>query len=287
MIPHLPGWAREYDGDTLVLSPAGDPDRGQIRYREHLGTPAPPEELLAAQLALDPELEIEDVTAPEALVTHEGEYAALVNVRCRLDGLLLSRDIGGVYGDAHVARVAAVTGVEEAFADFTRTVRELVLGDQHHLGVRRRRFRHDAPRGWRARTRGFATTVYQAPGFPALIDVSPAVPWHSGSRGAEALLEAAGGAGVVIERRRPAEAVRTAGGLTGSIRDLTCVQGSERYHRRVASLVDEQYLYCLRLDSKDGAGREIFDEVVRSVEPIPLRRHRARAAAVSALAHWC
>jgi hypothetical protein len=288
MIPHLPGWTRDYDGDAIVMHRGGDPELGFIRYLEHLGPVAPPAALLAQQLARDPGFSVDTVSDLTDLVTAEGEYAAMVTLRGHLEGEHVQRDIGWVYGDAHVARVSSLTPRPELFATFTRTVKELVLADEQHLGVRRRRYRHAEPAGWRRRQRGLAATVYQSPDGGAQIDVAAALPCHATGRDLEAQLEGrAGQGGVIIERRRGPEPVVTGNGLGGRVWELDCRQGCARYLRRVAMLVDERYLYSLRLDSATGAGRDTFDAVLYSVEPLPGGRRPARAAAIEALSHWC
>jgi hypothetical protein len=203
----------------------------------------------------------------------------------RIDGHPVRRDFGWVFGDAHVARVSGMTTRPELRELFAGALRQLVLADEQHLGIRRRRFRHQAPTGWDVRSRGF-TTIYGLPG--ARIEVSAAIPCQAWRDDVERQIEATGSCdGLTVEQRTAGARVKGAQELEGRSWELACRQGSTRFVRRLATFVDDRYLYALRLDTLDGAGREVFDGVVRSVEPIPRARHRRPTATVAAFDHWC
>jgi hypothetical protein len=289
MIPHPTGWTRENDGDAMMLFYRGDRSHGFLRYVERLPF-ASALDLLSMQLANDPQFEVDSITAPEEVVTREGEHAAIASVYGRLEGLALRRDFGWIFGDAHVARISGMTTRPELRDTFAETLRELVLADEQHLGIRRRACRHVAPAGWAASTRGFATAIYEARG--AQIEVSAAMPYHGCRELVEQQIEEIGDRdGLVIEHRSDARRVVAQRGLDGHVWELTCRQGGTRFRRDVVTLVDDRYLYSLRLDALDDTGRDAFDAVVRSVEPIPRasqrRTSKSVAAIVAAFGHWC
>jgi hypothetical protein len=288
MIPHPTDWSCKQHDDALVLHYRGDATLGFLRYVERLPL-ASAIDLLAMQLANDPQFVVDAITAPETLVTREGEYASVARVYGHLDGVSVCRELGWVFGDAHVSRISGMTTRPELRERFANTVHDLVLADEQHLGIRRRRFLHAPPAGWDAHTRGFATSVYSIAGGE--IEVSPAMPYTGSREDVERQLKALEERSVTVEHRGPSEPIDTRGGLRGQMVEMACKQGSTRFVRRLATFVDDRYLYTLRLDSLDGRHRDAFDAVVRSAQPIPngaLRRTKTvTSAIVDAFGHWC
>jgi hypothetical protein len=287
MIPDLAGWTRRFIDGNVVLHKGGDPALGFIRYVERIPL-ATPAELLEAQLARDPDIEVDDASSIEELVTDEGEHAAVVTLRCRRAGAIVQRDIGWVFGDAHVSRTSSLTPRPELFDEFGRTVRQLLVADQQHLGMRRRRYGHEAPEGWTASERGFATLVYDAPDGTAQIEVSPAMPWQGSPDDFVAQLGGASGSGgLTIVKRSDATPVTTGRGLSGCSWRLDCAQGRTRVQRTSVALFDDRYSYLARLDTLDGSGEVELGAVVRSMRPVPRPRWRALTETPSVLSMWC
>ena len=151
MIPRPKGWSWEWIGDAVLLTAQDAPDAGGILYLERVRPVAPAADLLRAHLATLSGAEILSIDEPEELVTAEGEHAALVGARVRLNGAVARIDFGIVYGDDYYARIGGFcrdAAHEERFRD---AVRGLTLADQHYLGTRRRRWRCSLARRWPAR----------------------------------------------------------------------------------------------------------------------------------------
>ena len=144
------------------------------------------------------------------------------------------------------------------------------------LGVRRRWFEYTPPPTWCSRPRGFRTewTPLAFPRERAMLVVWPALPRDAVGDGDVAL-------GAVIGTHPSAAVIDHAPiGVTGSasgLRGKAChvvrkTADGPAIHTHGVVLVDERYVYPLRLELSDGAQREhahILDEVVRTVVPVP------------------
>lgn len=156
-------------------------------------------------------------------------------------------------------------------------VRETLLSDRHFLGIRRRWFEYTPPEGWRSRPRGFATE-WTPPGFPreqALLVVWPALP-SAGIGGVEGafdgLFGTQGDAVATLDHADPAT-MAAASGLTGHEWHLVRSAGkSSGLHTHAVALVDERYVYPMRLELSEGAQRahhQVLHQVARTIVPVP------------------
>ncbi|HKA91098.1 MAG TPA: hypothetical protein VKE22_25725 [Haliangiales bacterium] len=274
MIPHPRGWTVTFVEDAEILIPPEGLEAGAIRYLEGLAPVRSVAELVDAQLAEDG-LDVEHVGPTRELVTGEGEYAALVTVTGTADGRPVRRDLGYVLCDDHYARVGAVARRPELFARFGDTVEHLVRHCTQMLGVRRRRFRYDAPPGW-VEARVGLRSEWLAPGFPEVpgaITVWPALPLSLGG--------AAFAQGLGRGARGPFPA-RTRHGLSGDRFERTiALDGGGHVQRDLMVLKDDTYVYTMRAEHADPVHKQVFDELVDSAQPIP---RAARAVAVASRA---
>jgi hypothetical protein len=252
-----PSWSSQRRQGALVML---SPDRAMaISYRELLRPLVDIDVALARALAEIPST-IDHVSPAAALVTREGEHAAMVLATASGS----HRALGFVFADDYYACVHGVTHDRELAAPLAKHVHDLVISDAHMLGVRRRRYRYTPPPGWTVATSGFETT-WRAD--DATITVYPAWP-------------ASVDAGDIVATM-PTETIRASDGLDGAIYDLS-IRGA---HRAFAVLQDARYAYTLRLDAATTAQRSTFLEVVRSVVPHPAGESRRASDAAVLFAH--
>lgn len=230
-----------------------------VSYREALRPRVELDEALARTLAEIPAA-IEHVSPAAPLVTHEGEYAALVLASTRET----NHAIGFVFADDYYACLHGVTRVADRAADLAKHVHDLALADAHMLGTRRRRYRYTPPVGWTPEACGFEMTWCTE---GAAITVQPAWP--------------ASVAASQLVSSEPSDVITAQDGLAGIVYDVS-VGGIQR---TVAVLQDERYVYPLRLDARSREHRATFLEVVRSIRPHPGGEARRAAAAASLFAH--
>jgi hypothetical protein len=280
MIPRLPGWSWEARADSIVLGAPGCAVRyvPLLRPLERLG------DLLLRHTAAS-YAGTEIVGAPAELVTHEGEYAALVELDARLNGEPVRRALGFVFlddGYAYVGGLAPRAHGER----LTQAVRELVLGSVHQRGVRRRRFRHQPPRDWQGLLLGELTAHYfppQHPKVPSRLTVYPAIPVDANvvplvdlqrMFGEDLVVTQAGPpSGFAVTAEEAPVPVVTPSGLSGTRwRVSGHWPGQAALERDIVLLRDDRFAYACELvaavaDFADGQAR--LDELVRTIEPIP------------------
>lgn len=278
MIPQVPGWSMVARNGGYTLTPPEGPTCGAIRYEERLRPVLPIAALLAAAQARDPRFRVTRQRPPELLTTQEGEYAALVLLEGRLDGLAtpVQRAIGYVFGDDFYARTAGLALRADQFARFEDQVRKLVLADTHYLGVRRRRFLFSPPPGYFGVERSLLHAYYYAtdyPHDPAVICVYPAIPlamWQA----ADLPRHVRPIHGLSVESSAGPFPRKTAA-LAGEAWELRG-KGDDRQAtvRTLVVLHDDRYAYPLSLDvmPAHAASPEHmvrFNAVVESVQRIP------------------
>jgi hypothetical protein len=276
MITQVPGWSSVVRNGGITLTPPEGAHCGAIRYEERLRPLLPVRALIAEAQARDPSFRTTAVRGPERLVTTEGEHAALVVLDGNLAGVgaPVQRCIGYVFGDDFYARVAGLSLRADQFARFEDQVRKLVRGDQHFLGVRRRRFLFTPPAGYFGVERTFLHAYYYAPGFPrehAIICVYPAIPigmWQADDLPRH--LRPIHGLAVEDITGPFARSTASLGGETWELRGT--LDDRQRVVRTLVVLHDDRYAYPLSLDapaSRHAAHLARFNEVVDSVQRIP------------------
>lgn len=262
--------------DGVVLFPNGGPSVGHLVYRERLRPLEPVMQIFCRGLAGEPDSDIDlEALHPRLLVTSEGEYAAVATVRSR--SATVQHDLGVVLLDDSYAFLHAVTRDPARFAATSATVIELLAGDVHQLGVRRRRFLYGEPAAWQGRPRGLFTDYFPLD-FPLqnqMLTVMPALP-RPGDRGSAQYIEALLARqrdGSVIDNVQPTVAIRTAT-LAGHEGAWICRRSPQSHSYRIAVLEDERYLYPVLLEGASdlATAHELFAAVVESIQPIPSAR---------------
>ena len=294
MIPFLRGWTRSYSGDAITQYPPGGAMLGGIRYRERVRPLARTGEVIHQILARFPIFQPTEVGPPERLITHEGEYAALVTIAGTVNGTPAQRDLGLVFGDDFHALISAIAFAPERFAAFTRTVRLLTRMDSHGLGVRRRRFLYQPPPGWQGLPRG-SVTDWMPADFPKNRSMMQIFPANPGVGRAEAVFEnmladdrEAGFQSEVTDGPRP---IASDHGLAGSAWTVAGhLPDRPRTLRELVVLGDERFSYTLRLETEapdPESERRLFHAVVRSAQPVPAGGTRPDPDEVQGLiGHW-
>ena len=228
-------------------------------------------------------------TSCERLATAEGEHAALVTLHGDERGRPAQRDLGVVFGDDFYALTSAVCLDPARGPATTALVRELVLGDSHVLGVRRRRYEYAPPPGWQALARGFVTD-WLPPGAPAdstTLAIYPASPTALSSGATIRMMVRAAEQDAALVRQDPIVSLRTAAGLAGAAVEITLRDAAGELVKYLAALHDARYLYPLeatarRLDDF-APHRPTFADVIETIRPVPTGE---RSEAHAFLAHW-
>lgn len=280
MIPRLPGWSWEARADSIVLAMPGCAVRyvPLLRPLERLGD-------LLRRHTPAAYAGTELVGAPAQLVTHEGEYAALVELDATVDGVAVRRALGFVFLDDGYAYVGGLAPRAQGEA-MTQAVRELVLGSVHQRGVRRRRFRHQPPRDWQGLLLGELVAHYFPPQHPRVasrLTVYPAIPVDANvvplvdlqRMFGEDLVAAQAGppSGFAVTVEDAPAPIATPSGLSGTRwRVRGHWPGQAELERDIVLLRDDRYAYCVELYAPpphfaDGEAR--LDEIVATIEPIP------------------
>ena len=276
MIPLLQGWSIVTRGIGLTLTPPEGVACGAIGYDERRRPLRPIASLLAEASTYGPRFVVTKQRGPERLTTHEGEYAALVVQDGVLDegARLVQRSIGYVFGDDFYARIVGLALRTEQFVRFEAQVRQLILQDRHHLGLRRRRFLFTPPVGYFGIERSPLHAYYYGPGYPrdpAVMVVYPALPrsmWQADD---------------LPQHLRPIQglSVQAASGpfqrstatLTGDTWTLHGLNDERRaMTRTLVVLEDDRYVYPLSLDVADANERDHvarFWALVDSVQRLP------------------
>jgi hypothetical protein len=280
MIAPPSGWAVSRRADRLLLVPA-EGALATIEYREVVRPVLDISALVDNELARDTRFVADGVGPFVPLVTHEGEYAALVTASGHVGGRSAQRDLGFVLTDDYYACANGLSLVSGRFADLTRTVRALVMTDSHGLGTRRRRFRYLPPPGWQPSPRGLETDWYPRGNSraAAVISVWPAWPISDGSVSmVDRVVEQAGSSPefAVLDMWGPYP-VTARSGLRGSGWDIVGSPPERQLQRRtIVVLEDDRYVYSARLEvvlkgSSDDARGALFT-LIASAEPIPRGR---------------
>jgi len=267
---------------------------GGIRYRERVRPLARTGEIVHQVLARFPLFQPTEVGPPERLITHEGEYAALVTVGGKVNGAPAQRDLGLVFGDDFHALISAIAFDPERFAAFTRAVRLLTQMDSLGLGVRRRRFLYSPPPGWQGLPRG-SVTDWMPPDFPRNRSMMQIFPANPGGARPEAVFENML-ADDLQDGFQPASTegpapIPSDHGLEGSAWTIAgSLPGRPRTYRELVVLSDERFTYTLRLQTEQpdpDDHRRLFRDVVRSAQPIPAGGTRPDGDEVGGLiGHW-
>lgn len=275
MIEPPPGWNIETRHDSVLVLPATGFDTGGIRYKERI-RPLGPFPELAREHFEQSKFEPKTLSAPERRVTQEGEHAWFVTARGHMGKRWVQRDLAFILLDDAYARLSSVVFDEAEFSGFTRVVRDLAISDRHFLGVRRRWFEYTPPPTWRSRPRGFRTE-WSPLAFPrerAMLVVWPALPRDAVGDEDVALGGVIGAhpSAAVIDAA-PVGVTASGSGLMGKARHVVRkTADGTALHTYGVVLVDERYVYPLRLEVSDDAQREhaqVLDEVLRTVVPVP------------------
>jgi hypothetical protein len=212
---------------------------GVIRVRER-EMPLRTTRSIVAEIVDDERL-VHPVIEAERVTTFEGELGSLVRVRGEREGRAFERTLGLVFGEDFYVRVDGVAtagSIHDAVREHTLSIR-LDLGER-----RRRRYPYVPPAGWTPHPRGLIDQ-WLAPGFPndpGAILVLPAMPIQP---------HALDGVPFTTKHFRRATISRS------STRDTVVLQ-------------DDRYTYRCQLEDPASAHREIFAELVDSIEPLPV-----------------
>jgi hypothetical protein len=272
VIPHLPGWHREELVGGLVVMTAGP---AKIRYAERAREVRPLDELVSSIVRIERDFSVTWISRPETLWTDEGETAALVTVEGNVAGVPARIEIAIVFADDFVDLVVGRSTSALVFAELSRAVRTLALGDVLALGVRPRRPIYDGPEAWQCVERGLRADWLNPsfPDDPATISVWPATPDTT----IDAKATDAGSAYVV-------EPVATRHGLVGARWRAELVPG---ILREVFVIHHGSHTFAVRLDCRRRDAdlhRRSLIALVDSLRPFPSARRRAATSAW--LSHW-
>lgn len=263
-----------------------------IQYRERMRPLHPVGRLVEEYLALEPHFVAGKAAIVERLVTEEGEHAALTTLAGTEASRAVQHDLGFVFGDDFFATVRGRCFVESRFAEVTAIVRQLVIGDSHGLGVRRRRFEYTPPAGWEPVVDTFVTDWYP-PGFPAesiLLTMRPASPRTLGPL--ELLMHTVhelSVGGHVVEIETPASPAPTHGPLSGvQVTFRVRPAGAATVLKQITILQDALYTYVVEVTASD-AGRlaahaALTADVVASIRPVP--HAQGAKPDIHAFSHW-
>jgi len=173
----------------------------------------------------------------------------------------------------------------------TRLVHDLVVGDFHVLGMRRRRFEYAPPRGWQPIVRGFVTD-WLAPEYPrdaVLLTVYPANPLALAPAKLVAMLLGANRTDARFERQTVVP-LRTSAGLAGELGDAAVVIGERRLVKLCAVLHDARFAYALDAtagsDDQLAAHRGDLERTIDSVQPLPNPFDQVREHEYAAQSYW-
>ena len=254
------------DGARLV-HPDGA-EAGELRYVERVRPLAGFPEIVRRVVA--DEGDVVPCGPSFELVTDEGEYGATVAVRSpRVHGA-----IGCVFLDDFYALAVATS----ALGPIADTLRQVLVTDEHMLGVRRRWFRYEVPAGWLCTRAGVYHRVFTQDG--RTIVGFPALPRPPGRRDFAAWLAreqlARWNATAISE---PCTVVARHG-LGGQRWDADL--GDQRCAMIV--LEDARYAYALGFRAVDEA---VIRETLATVEPLPLPRSAREAAGECSFLYSC
>jgi hypothetical protein len=284
MIDPIPGWSWELRETGIHLAPPAGEGVAGVRYVER-ARPLRRMGSIVESLASASGLADAQVSAPERVVTLEGEHAAIATVVGTADGRPRTHVVGCVFLDDFHSLVDGVSLRPDHDALIAQKVRHLVVSDRHILGTRRRRYLFCKPTGWQ----GILVPPFHAYFIArdhhkdaGILSVLPAVP-HSPDAIAARLLQGAGAPDDYdLSQGVP---VAAAPGLSGSLYTTT----SPRLSTLVVVLRDQRYAYPLTLSTLprlQERHQRVLLEVARSVEPLPVAGAQADPGQAAVLAMW-
>jgi hypothetical protein len=291
MIVIPPGWSVTNELESIELVHPGGRDVAVIEYRERVRPLAKAGAIVRRFLAERAFRcsELPDVV--ERLTTVEGEYASQVTLAGDDRGRPAQCDLGIVFGDDFYARLAAICYRSELYDELTKLVHDLVVGDVHVLGMRRRRFEYAPPRGWQPIVRGFVTD-WLAPEYPrdaVLLTVYPANPLALAPAKLVAMLLGANRPDARFDRQTVVP-LRTSVGLAGELGDAAVVVGERRLVKLCAVLHDTRFAYALEAtagtDDQLATHRADLEHVFDSVQPLPNPFDHVREHDYAAQSYW-
>jgi hypothetical protein len=253
VIGAVDGWIGHHGVHMVTLYPPGGGGRIRFLDRRPLMRVA---EVVAHVLALDLAFVLTSHGVVTPMITDEGEHGAWITIRGMRDSSAVLRHVGAVFGDQVTAIFDTLVVAPDRSELLESTARRLQQGLSLALGVRRRWFGYTPPVGWTAVPNGLITRWYP-PEYPreqTELVVLPAEP--SGLDGDAVIGEMARGTESVVEAQQ---------GLSGRYWSYN------RHH--VAVFVAAPYVYSLRMATDTAERQAVFEQVVRSVMPVPAPHH--------------
>lgn len=266
------GWRARQVDDALVLAPADASMSATLRYIERRRPVRAIDELMRVD-GVPPGFVARTTSAPRWLRTAEGELAVMITCEGAIDGVGVELSYGYVVLDDFYA---SLTGLALAGTPAIReTVAHVLASDVHVLGwSRRRRYAFAPPVGWHATGDGFFDGCWRR--GAACLWAQPALPNQPGLARAT-LAKLAGGTDRVHARSvSPCESVATTRGLVGEHHRLRLRADDVESH--VFFLVDDAFLYAVRVDGDDAVGPALIE----TIEPIA----RPRLPVTDAMQFW-
>jgi hypothetical protein len=240
------------------MFPPEGPELAGIRYDERRTPLLELAQILTEQT--EGRFQIERTGEWTTLLTAEGEHAATISLGGVFEGRAAQLDLGVVKLDDSYALFSGYCFAAALFDRFRSLVQELVRGDVHFLGVRRRRFDYCAPTGWRLRARGYVDQWSPIGDDAVKLTVWAALP--SARVSIDAFI-----AQLELEPSTQHTKLRAAHELTGV---ALIARGAGL--RRAFIFECDRYIYPIHLSVSDGdpAPHEAtLLDVVRSLVPVP------------------
>ena len=273
MIASPSGWSRHHLDSRILMFPPEGPELAGIRYDERRTPLLELSQILTEQT--EGRFQIERMSEWATLLTAEGEHAATISLGGVFDGRAAQLDLGVIRLDDSYALLSGYC-FEAALFDRSRSlVRELVRGDVHFLGIRRRRFDYCAPAGWRQRIQGHVEQWSPVGDDGVKLTVWAALP------SARVSIDA-----FVAQLQLDANAQRTNLRAADELTGVELVARSSGL-RKAFIFECDRYIYPFHLVVSDGdpAPHEAtFLDVVRSFVPVPRSAPDENVAAC--FAHW-
>jgi len=230
--------------------------------------------------------------AGQRFLTDEGEVAAATVVTGTDRGRGVTHVIAAVFAEDFYNVFDGRVTDSDGVAAMKQTVHELATRHRLHLGHRRRRFYFRPIDDWHV-VRGLYLDVAMFPiEYPrrvSVIQVWAAIP--VGAEGTALAIEEIDrqdrDAGLVLEPGQPlgASPIRTPLLAGHEWRRRLAGPGGLQFVRQFVELRDARYIYRLRLDGNEhdelGRHRELFKQVIGSVEPIAAVRTTVATADLS------
>jgi hypothetical protein len=289
VIPPILGWRMDLLPNGAAFTHPDGSQVGTIHYRSRARPVQRIGGLVRHILAHTPGFTADSISAPERLLTLDGEHAGLVTVTGRQNDVPAQRDLGFVFADDWFSSVGGLCLADELRPRFTALVRELTTLDVHVLGVRRRRFEYQPPPGWQPLAHDLVTE-WLPPDYPSnltTLTVFAANPTDLVQTPTQEVIVAGlERAGYRVERSAQTT-LTTDSGLPGT-RHVVELTKARRVFRDMVQLRDDRYVYPLELNSADErrwpAHQDIFAQLVRSIRPVPPPSRKEMTAVL--MSHW-